>query len=84
MRQEDKDFAFVNASQERVFVPPNLAKVFPPGKLFQVSCLAIRRTNKEGKTGWRATSVVGQDGSPIREAEGDGSAPLSELEKEIA
>lgn len=83
-RQEDKDFAFVNASQERVFVPPNLAKAFPPGKPFQVSCLAIRRTNKEGKTGWRATNVVGQDGSPIRETEGDGLAPLSEPYKEFA
>ena len=70
-RQDDKDFALVHASKERVFVPPNLAKSFLPGKYFLVSCLAIRRTNKEGKTRWRATNVLGQDGSMIGEADGN-------------
>lgn len=83
-RQEDKDFTFVNAPQERVFVPPGLAKAIPPGKSFEVSCLAIRRTNKEGKTGWRATNVIGQDGKPIREAAGERPLPLTEPHKEIA
>lgn len=84
VRQEEKDFALIHASKERIFVPPNLAKAFLHGKPIQVSCLAIRRTNKEGKTGWRATNVLGQDGSPIREADGNGPAPLSEPDKEFA
>lgn len=83
-RQEDKDFAFVYASKDRVFVPPNLAKAIPPGKSFKVSCLAIRRTNKEGKTGWRATNVLGQDGSPIQEVAGERPVPVTEPDKEIA
>lgn len=83
-RQEDKDFAFVQTSKERVFVPPNLAKTFLQGKPFQVSCLAIRRTNKEGKTGWRATNVLGHDRSQIWEADGNATAPLTEPDKEFA
>ena len=83
-RQEDKDFTFVNAPQDRVFVPPGLAKAIPPGQSFQVSCLAIRRTNKDGKTGWRATNVLGLDGKPIREAGGERPLPVTEPHKEIA
>ncbi|CDS49860.1 hypothetical protein [Polaromonas sp. CG9_12] len=63
-RQADKDFAFIRTARDDVFVPPALATVFAQGQRYDVSCLAIRRTNKQGKTGWRAVSVIEQPGKP--------------------
>ncbi|QEI06597.1 hypothetical protein FXN63_12710 [Pigmentiphaga aceris] len=57
-RREGKGFAFIRTAGEAVFVPPALAEGFAPGRPYAVDCLAIRRTNKEGKTGWRAVSVI--------------------------
>ncbi|MFT8232365.1 DUF7017 domain-containing protein [Pseudomonas guariconensis] len=57
VRQEGKDFAFVRSAPDDIFVPPMLAKNFGQGQTHKVSCLAIRRTNKQGKTGWRAVKV---------------------------
>lgn len=57
VRQEGKDFAFIRSTPNDIFVPPMLAKRFEPGQTHNVSCLAIRRTNKQGKTGWRAVNV---------------------------
>lgn len=59
-RHEGKDFAFVSTSREDIFVPPMLAKEFSFGQRYDVSCLAIRRTNKQGKTGWRAVNLTEQ------------------------
>lgn len=53
-RHEGKDFAFIRNAREDVFVPPLLAQAFAPGQQYEVSCVAIRRTNRQGKTGWRA------------------------------
>lgn len=63
-RQADKDFAFIRTARDDVFVPPALATVFAQGQRYDVSCLAIRRTNKQGKTGWRAVSVIEQACQP--------------------
>jgi hypothetical protein len=60
-RQEGKDFAFIRTTREDVFVPPGLAKAFAQGQQYEVSCLAIRRTNKQGKTGWRAVKFIEED-----------------------
>lgn len=57
-RQEGKDFAFIRSTREDVFVPPALAHAYAPGQEHQVSCLAIRRTNKHGKTSWRAVKFI--------------------------
>ena len=57
IRQEGKDFAFIRSTPEDIFVPPMLTKNFEQGQTHNVSCLAIRRTNKQGKTGWRAVKV---------------------------
>ena len=57
-RQAEKDFAFVRTTRDDIFVPPVLAKVFAPGQQYDVSCLAIKRTNKQGKTGWRAVRFI--------------------------
>ena len=59
-RHEGKDFAFVCTTRENIFVPPTLAKEFALGQRYDVSCLAIRRTNKQGKTGWRALNLIKQ------------------------
>lgn len=58
VRHEGKDFAFIRSSTSDVFVPPILAKEFAQGQTYNVFCLAIRRTNKQGKTGWRAVNVT--------------------------
>jgi tetratricopeptide (TPR) repeat protein len=57
-RSEDKDFAFIRTNREGIFVPPALAKAFTPGQKYDITCLAIRRVNKQGKTGWRAVKVI--------------------------
>ncbi len=56
-RQEGKDFAFIRTAKGDVFVPPALASLFPLGQQHQLTCWAIRRTNKQGKTGWRAMTI---------------------------
>lgn len=57
-RQEGKDFASIRTARDDIFVPPALAKAFSAGQQYDVSCLAIRRTNKHGKTGWRAVNFI--------------------------
>jgi tetratricopeptide (TPR) repeat protein len=66
-RHEGKDFAFVRTAPEDVFVPPELAKEFATGQQYDVTCLAIKRTNKQGKTGWRAVKII------KKEQQGDGN-----------
>jgi len=61
-RQAEKDFALVRTTQGYIFVQPTLAKAFTPGQQYDVSCLAIRRTNKQGKTGWRVVRFFGLQG----------------------
>lgn len=61
LRQEGKDFAFVRSSPDDIFVPPTLTNEFVPGQTYNVTCLAIKRTNKQGKTGWRAVNVINND-----------------------
>ena len=48
-------------------MPPKLAKEFSAGKRYDVSCLAIRRTNREGITGWRAVNLLVQEVEPAAE-----------------
>lgn len=57
-RPEGREFAFVGAESERVFVPPPLARGFSSGENPEVRCLAIRRANREGKVGWRAVQLL--------------------------
>lgn len=57
-RQEGKDFAFIRSARDEIFVPPTLAKAFTPGQPQEVTYLAIRRTNKQGKTGWRVVKFI--------------------------
>lgn len=52
-RADGKDFAFIRTPGADIFVPPDQARIFQPGVVYDVSCLAIRRTNKHGKTSWR-------------------------------
>jgi hypothetical protein len=59
-RQEGKDFAFIRTAKGDVFVPPMLASSFLSGQQHQLSCRAIKRTNKQGKTGWRAMTILEQ------------------------
>ena len=66
-RREGKDFAVFYSTGEDIFVPSSLAKAFAPGQRYDVSCLAIRRTNKQGKTGWRAVNFIEQEGLPSSE-----------------
>lgn len=61
-RREGKGFAFISTNLEDIFVPPTLAKEFALGQRYEVSCLAIRRTKKQGKTGWRAANFIEQEG----------------------
>lgn len=56
-RHEGKAFAFIRASRDDIFVPPDLAKGFDTGQTYDVSCLAVRRKEKTGKIGWRAVQV---------------------------
>jgi tetratricopeptide (TPR) repeat protein len=67
-RQEDKAFAFVRASVGDVFVPPPLAELFAPGRRFLVNCLAMKRTNKQGRTGWRAVRIGVAENDPAADA----------------
>lgn len=61
-RPDGRDFAFVRAGYAgEVFVPPALANEFVHGQAYHVSCLAIKRTNKQGKTGWRAVNVMNNE-----------------------
>ncbi|MEO6421313.1 MAG: hypothetical protein ABIO31_01110 [Candidatus Nitrotoga sp.] len=62
-RQEGKDFALFRTARDEIFVPPAQAKAFAAGQKYDVSCLAIRRTNKQGKTGWRPVKFMAQDGA---------------------
>jgi hypothetical protein len=62
-RQTDKDFAFIRTARDDIFVLPELAKKFAQGQTYEVSCLATRRTNKQGKTGWRAVKFIEQVGT---------------------
>lgn len=62
-RRQDENFAFVLGDKGRVFVPPSLAAAFAPGRLYEVECLAIWRTNKQGKTGWRAARITERGGA---------------------
>lgn len=58
LRQEGKSFAFIRVSPEDIFVPPTLANGFAEGQTYSVTCLAIKRVNKQGKTGWRAVRLM--------------------------
>ena len=53
-RREDQAFAFIRSAQGDVFVPPTLAAALMPGESYELTCLAIWSTNKQGKAGWRA------------------------------
>lgn len=66
-RSEGKDLAFICTTGEKISVPPTLAKEFSLGQRYDVSCLAIRRTNRQGKTGWRAVNFIEQEGRPPSE-----------------
>ena len=57
-RHEGKSFAFIRASQNNVYVPPNLAEYFDAGQKYDVCCLAVRRPDKTGRIGWRALRVA--------------------------
>lgn len=61
-RHEGRTFAFIRTANDDVFVPPALAQSFPEGEQHEVCCVAIRRTNKQGKTGWRAVRFLDQEG----------------------
>lgn len=61
-RKDGKDFAFVRNARDDIFVPPALAKAYAPGRQYQVSCLAIRRANKQGQVGWRVVKFIDQEG----------------------
>ena len=60
-RPKDKTFAFIRTSRDDIFVAPGMAAAFTPGTQHDVNCLAIRRTNKQGKTGWRAVKFIEQE-----------------------
>ncbi len=60
-RQEGKDFAFIRSTQGDIFVQPTLVGTVALGQQDEVSCLAIRRTNKQGRTGWRAVKLIVHD-----------------------
>lgn len=62
-RREENEFAFIRATHKDIFVPPDLAKSYAAGQQFIVTCLAIRRTNKHGKAGWRAVKFLEKEGS---------------------
>lgn len=58
-RQEDQAFAFLRSPGGDVFVPPDLAAGVAVGSWPGRSCLAIRRTDRKGRTGWRAVRLSG-------------------------
>ncbi len=57
-RQEGKVFASIRTPRDNIFVPPVLASAFVPGQQYDVSCLAVKSTNKQGKIGWRAVKFI--------------------------
>ena len=61
-QRPDKDFAFIRCGKNDVFVPPALASALAPGPAHEVTCLAIRRANKQGRIGWRAVRFVERKG----------------------
>mgnify|MGYP001152326150 CR=1 FL=1 len=60
-RHDGKEFAFIRTGGDDVFVPPPLAAQFAQGQQYQVSCVAVRRANKQGKVGWRAVKLVEEE-----------------------
>ncbi|GAA4019194.1 hypothetical protein GCM10022280_18670 [Sphingomonas swuensis] len=72
-RPLDRDFAFVGANGDRVFVPPPLARDFAPGEASEVRCVAIRRADHNGRVGWRAVSFFPDEpaSAGLREAPSD-------------
>ena len=60
-RNEGKDFAVIRTNEGEIFVPSTLAKAFSPGQQYDVSFLSIKRTDKQGKTGWRVVKFIAQD-----------------------
>lgn len=56
-RHEGKSFAFIRAPRDDIFVPPDLAATFDAGRKYEVTCLAVKRSGKSGKIGWRAVQV---------------------------
>lgn len=61
-RHEGNSFAFIRTPQEDIFVPPDLAVPFDTGQAYDVSCLAIRRAERNGRVGWRAVRVSFRNG----------------------
>lgn len=59
MRVGDQPFAFIRATRHDVYVSPSLASCFAPDSPCEVTCKAVWRTNKKGKTGWSAIEVSG-------------------------
>lgn len=55
-RQDGREFAFVRSPRADIFVAPSLARDLVDGRP-EVTCLAIRRKNKQGKTSWRAVRI---------------------------
>jgi hypothetical protein len=60
-RPEGKNFAFIRTEKASVFVPPNLAADVPFDEVTPVRCLAVWRTDKEGKTRWKALAWLPSD-----------------------
>lgn len=60
-RHQGKDFAFINIGETRIFVPPELAADFSTDKHHPVTCIAIKRTDKQGRTGWRCVRLINVD-----------------------
>lgn len=67
IRREGKDLAFISTTGEKISVPSKLAKEFSVGKRYDGSCLAIRRTDRQGLTGWRAVNLIVQEVEPADE-----------------
>ena len=61
-RNKGKDFAVIRTNEGEIYVPSSLAKAFSPGHQYDVSFLSIKRTDKQGKTGWRVVKFIPQDG----------------------
>ena len=60
-QQENKEFAFIRSDLGKIFVPPNLAKIYTTKQKYPVKGRAIMRKNRQGKTGWRAVYVYTAD-----------------------
>ena len=63
-RHDGNSFAFIRASRDDIFVPPDLAATFDTGGKYEVTCLAIKRSAKSGKIGWRAVQISSSSNSP--------------------